>query len=38
MRAVREGGEPLVSGEQGRQVLALALQVGGLHGARGWRQ
>ena len=30
LRCVREGGEPLVSGEQGRQALALALQVGEL--------
>ena len=30
LRSVREGGEPLVSGEQGRQALALALQVGEL--------
>jgi predicted dehydrogenase len=29
-RAVRERGAPLVSGEQGRQALALALQVGRL--------
>jgi hypothetical protein len=27
---VREGGTPLVSGEQGRRALALALQVGEL--------
>jgi predicted dehydrogenase len=30
LRAVRERAAPLVSGEQGRQVLALALQVGKL--------
>jgi predicted dehydrogenase len=30
LRAVREHGLPLVSGEQGRRVLALALQVGTL--------
>jgi predicted dehydrogenase len=30
LRAVRERGTPLVSGEQGRQALALALQVGRL--------
>jgi predicted dehydrogenase len=30
VRAVRERGTPLVSGEQGRQALALALQVGRL--------
>ena len=30
LRAVRERGEPLVSGAQGRQVLALALEVGKL--------
>ena len=30
LRAVRERGAPLVSGEQGRQALALALQVGRL--------
>jgi predicted dehydrogenase len=30
LRCVRDGGEPLVSGEQGRQALALALQVGEL--------
>ena len=30
LRAVREHGSPLVSGEQGRRVLALALQVGTL--------
>ena len=30
VRTVREGGQPLVSGEQGRRALALALQVGGL--------
>jgi predicted dehydrogenase len=30
LRAVREGGAPLVSGEQGRRILALALEVGRL--------
>jgi predicted dehydrogenase len=30
VRAVRERGTPLVSGEQGRQALALALQIGRL--------
>ena len=30
LRAVRERGAPLVSGEQGRQALALALQIGRL--------
>ena len=30
LRAVRERSAPLVSGEQGRRVLALALQVGNL--------
>lgn len=30
VRAVREGGTPLVSGEQGRSALALALEIGEL--------
>ncbi len=30
LRAVRERGAPLVSGEQGREALALALQIGRL--------
>ena len=30
LRAVRERGEPLVSGAQGRAVLALALDIGRL--------
>jgi predicted dehydrogenase len=30
LRAVRDGAAPLVSGEQGRQVMALALEIGSL--------